>query len=440
MQTAPTLACAAAPAATRGAYKWWVVFMLWFVCFLNYADRQAISAIFPKLQQEFGFDKEQLGLIGSAFMWVYAFGAPLAGYIGDRVRRKELILGGCVFWSLITVLTGRCAKFWQFVTVRASEGFGETFYFPASMSLISDYHGPQTRSKALSFHQSSVYIGTVAGTWVAAILAQHYGWRLGFYFFGSAGILLAIVLFALLREPRRGMSESLDQSESDRLPVSELLATVLAQPTAILLMLAFLGANFVATIFLVWAPTFLVEKFHYTLANAGFSGTAFIHLSSAVSAPLGGVLADALSRRRAGGRMLVQACGLLIGAAFVFLVGATNRTQVLLISMTLFGFCKGLYDSNIFASLYDVVEPRARATAAGFMNTVGWIGGAFGPLYVGYFALHGSWGSQIANMSHAIAMTAGIYIVSGVLLLVAARRCSHASRGTGFQPVQAARS
>ena len=426
MQTAPTLSYATSEPATRGSYKWWVVFMLWFVCFLNYADRQAISAIFPKLEQEFGFNKEQLGLIGSAFMWVYALGAPLAGYIGDRMRRKELILGGCVFWSLITVLTGRCTALWQFVTVRASEGFGETFYFPASMSLISDYHGPRTRSKALSFHQSSVYIGTVAGTWVAAILAQHYGWRLGFYFFGSAGILLAIVLFALLREPSRGMSESLDPRQIARLPASELLASVLAQPTAVLLMLAFLGANFVATIFLVWAPTFLVEKFHYTLATAGFSGTAFIHLSSAVSAPLGGVIADALARRKAGGRMLVQAFGLLSGASFVFLVGATDRTGVLLISMTLFGFCKGLYDSNIFASLYDVVEPRARATAAGFMNTVGWLGGALGPLYVGYFALHGAYGSQVANMSHAISLAAGIYILSGLLLLAAAR-----NRGPG---------
>ena len=52
--------------------------MLWFVCFFNYADRQAIFSVFPKLKEEFGFDKVQLGLIGSAFMWVYAFGAPAA--------------------------------------------------------------------------------------------------------------------------------------------------------------------------------------------------------------------------------------------------------------------------------------------------------------------------------------------------------------------------
>jgi len=100
-------------------YKWWVVFMLWFVCFFNYADRQAIFSVFPVLEKEFGLSKQQLGLIGSAFMWVYAGAAPLAGFIGDRLRRKDLILGGFFFWSVVTVTTGWARKFWHLVTIRA---------------------------------------------------------------------------------------------------------------------------------------------------------------------------------------------------------------------------------------------------------------------------------------------------------------------------------
>src|SRR5690242_16682811 len=102
--------------------KWWVVLMLWFICFLNYCDRQAIFSVFPRLKQEFGLDNIQLGLIGSAFMWLYAGTAPLAGFAGDRFRRKHLILGGCLFWSFITMLTGWCGKLWHFITVRAAEG------------------------------------------------------------------------------------------------------------------------------------------------------------------------------------------------------------------------------------------------------------------------------------------------------------------------------
>jgi MFS family permease len=415
-------------------YKWWVVFMLWFVCFFNYADRQAIFAVFPKLKEEFGFDTVQLGFIGSAFMWVYAFGAPAAGFICDRFRRKNLILGGCLFWSFVTVTTGRCSKFWHFVTVRALEGFGETFYFPASMSLVSDYHDRRTRSRALSFHQSSVYLGTILGSWIGAWFAEHVGWRYGFYLFGSLGMVLAVVLFRFLREPERGAA---DAAAGDlpahgvtpaNLSLAETLKVIFRSPVVPLLMLAFVGANFVATIFLTWTPTFLVEKFGFRLSSAGLSGTVFIHLASALSVPVAGTLADRLTRRFAGGRMLVQALGLLAGAAFVVLVGRTADTATLLLAMTAFGACKGFYDSGIFASLFDAIEPRARGTAAGLMNTVGWGGGALGPVFVGWASKYGSKPTEVENMSDAIAFGGVIYLVAAASIAAAVVLCTRRAR------------
>jgi len=401
--------------------------MLWLVCFFNYADRQAIFSVFPKLESEFGFNPVQLGLIGSAFMWVYAAAAPLAGYAGDRWLRKPIILGGCVFWSFVTMLTGSCNRFWHFMTVRALEGLGETFYFPASTSLMSDYHGAHTRSRALGIHNSSVYLGTIAGGWLGAWFAVHSGWRSGFYFFGGAGILLALGLTRFLREPVRGQSE--DGRASANLNVTSaapefrgIAVNLFRNPTALLLMLAFVGANFVATIFLTWTPTFLVKKFGFQLTTAGLSGSVFIHLASALSVPFGGWLADHWAKRRGGGRMLVQAVGLLAGAVFVFLVGSTKTASVLLVVMTIFGLCKGLYDSNIFASIFDVVDPRARATAAGIMNTVGWGGGALGPLAVGLFTRYGRHSNGIDNMSEAISSCSVLYVGSGLLLLIAAAR------------------
>ena len=71
--------------------------------------------------------------------------------------------------------------------------------------------------------------------------------------------------------------------------------------------------------------------------------------------------------------------------------------------MVAFGFCKGFYDSGIFASLYDTIEPRARATAAGLMNTIGWAGGAIGTMTIGAVAKYGRHASKAENMSEAIA-------------------------------------
>ncbi len=108
------------------------------------------------------------------------------------------------------MLTGWCGRLWQFVTLRALEGLGETFHFPASMSLVSDYHGGRTRSRALAIHQSSVYLGTIGGSWLGAWFAERHGWRVGFYCFGLSGMVLALILYRFLREPRRGQSESQD--------------------------------------------------------------------------------------------------------------------------------------------------------------------------------------------------------------------------------------
>src|SRR5262249_15062649 len=107
---------------------------------------------------------------------------------------------------------------------------------------------------------------------------------------------------------------------------------------------------------------------------------------------------------------------------FVFGVGWASTAGVLLIMMSLVGFCKGDYDSNIFASIFDVVEPRARATAAGLMNTVGWGGAAFGPGIVGWLSQHGRHATEMENMSEAISLCSGIYITGAVLLFAAAVR------------------
>ena len=402
-------------------YKWWVVFMLWWVCFFNYADRQAISSVLPLLAREFRFDPVQLGLIGSAFAWVYAVLAPAAGVLADRAIRHRVLVWACVVWSFFTLATAWCVSLPMFVTIRALTGLGETFYFPAAMALISDYHGRQTRSRAMSWHQSAVYAGTILGSWLAALVAERCGWRVPFFLFGPAGIVLAMVLAKWLREPQRGAAEQsrrLPANERDQpMSVRHTLVLIVRTPSALLLMGGFLCANFVAVIFLTWTPTFLVEKFHYAIGAAGLTGTVYIHLASALAVPLAGGLADRLVRRRLTGRMLVQTLGLVAGAAFVLLVGKTSHTATLLAAMTAFGVCKGFYDSGIFASLYDVIEPRARGTAAGLMNTVGWGGGALGPLCFGLAAKYGGGTSTVENMSNAIALGALFYLAAAACLI-----------------------
>jgi len=137
--------------------------------------------------------------------------------------------------------------------------------------------------------------------------------------------------------------------------------------------------------------------------------------------PLGGWLADVLRRRTPGGRMIVQAAGVFCGAPFVALCGLTSSAVWLVIALTAWGLFKGLYDANIFASVFDVIRPEARGTAAGFMNMVGWLGGGgTAPVIIGYI-------SEQRSLGFAISATAVVYLVAGALLIMAINRCSSTS-------------
>jgi MFS family permease len=291
---------------------------------------------------------------------------------------------------------------------RGAEALGESFYFPASMSLLSDYHGPTTRSRALGFHQTSVYIGTIAGGFFAGLIGQTYGWRWSFVVFGVLGILLGLVLNKWLIEPKR---ETAPQAST---PPSGFL-----NPTAILLMAAFLCANFVALVLLSWMPSFLSEKFNLSLAASGLTATLYVQLASMAGSPAGGWCADALRRKMRGGRMLVQAVGLLCGAPFVVLCGWTRSVPILILALAAWGFFKGIYDANIFASIFDVISPEARGTAAGLMNMVGWLGGGIAPVAVGFVA-------QRSSLSAAIMLAASVYLLGALFLGIAAVRMKSA--------------
>jgi MFS family permease len=415
------------PAAVSPTYKWWVVLMLWTICVFNYADRQAIFSVFPLLEREMGLTPVQLGLLGSAFAWVYGLAAPLAGMVVDRVPRKTAILGGLHVWSAICLLTVFSRNFRHLFFFRAAEGLGETFYFPASMSLLSDYHGRATRSRAMGLHQTSVYVGTIGGGFFAGLIGQYYGWRLSFVVFGGLGILLGFILQRVLIEPRRGASEApgpepLSPGPARTEPSSPeprsaygfgaFLSLAARTPTLICLMGAFMCANFVAVVLLSWMPKFLFDRFHMSLAMSGLTATLFVQLASMAAAPAGGWLADTWRRRTPRGRMAVQMIGVLGGAPFVVLCGVTSSVSVLILALTAWGLFKGLYDANIFASVFDVVGPEARGTAAGFMNAVGWLaGGGSAPVVIGLIA-------QRYSLGTAIALASTVYVMAGLLLLV----------------------
>ncbi len=288
---------------SRPFYPWFVVGSLWFCGFFNYADRQAVFSVFPLLKTEFGLSKTQQGLLGTAFMAVYAIASPFAGYLVDRFSRRFLVGVGLTFWSLICAATAYSRNFAQLLFFRAAEGLGEAFYFPASMSVLADYHGPRTVSRAMSIHQTSVYLGTAGGAALTGFLAQRHGWRSPFWVLGLAGMLYALILVFCLIEPTR---TALTAKKDRAIPLDEdewiappahsdslggKIGRIISNPAAALLLVVFVGANFVASTFLTWLPTFIFEGFKLGWDTSSFTST-FGPLASLPGAVCGGFAAD----------------------------------------------------------------------------------------------------------------------------------------------------
>lgn len=375
-----------------GSYRWKVVGMLWLICFFNYADRQAIYSVFPLLERDLGLSPLQLGLLGSAFAWIYAVAGPLAGMLVDRISKKTAILAGLEVWSLICAATALSRRFTTLLLFRAAEGLGESIYFPASMSTLAAYHPGNTRSKAFGMHQTSVYAGTVAGGMLAGWIAEHYGWRQSFILFGTLGILLGIFLLRALKEPPQSASQ---HKESGSLLL--FAKTVAKIPGAALLMLGFAAMNFVAVVQLTWIPSFLYQKFHLSLSMAALFATLLAQTGAVAGATLGGIIADRRSNLP-GGRVSVQIAGAVMGVPFVVLCGQGSTLALTLFALFGWGFCKGLYDANTFASLFDLLPSEVRGVSTGTMNSFGWLlGGTTAPVFIGYFATHIGLGNSIST-------------------------------------------
>ena len=119
---------------------------MFFIACLNYADRTAISAVFPLLRSELGISDVGLGAIGSFFLWSYAIGSPFAGWLADRVSRSRMVVYSLTAWSLITIATGMVTDSNQLLFTRILLGLAECGYLPAAIALIADHHSPETRA------------------------------------------------------------------------------------------------------------------------------------------------------------------------------------------------------------------------------------------------------------------------------------------------------
>ena len=180
------------PAADN--YPWILISLLWMVSFLNAADRSILNSVKPLLRDAFDITDIQLGIIDTTFFWTYAVCAFVFGRVGDSVRRRNMIIFGLIFWSMATGIMPFATGFAMLLGMRTLVAVGESTYYPTATALISSWHKPSMRSRALSIHQTAVFAGGGIGGWVAGKLADSYGWSAPFIIFAALGFVVMAIL------------------------------------------------------------------------------------------------------------------------------------------------------------------------------------------------------------------------------------------------------
>jgi len=388
--------------------------LLWIAFFLHQGDRQIFNAVLPLIKADFQASDVQLGMVVTAFTLVYGVFVPLAGCLGDFVTKKWIVCLSLLTFSAGTLCTGFSTSVLMLLLFRSAvTGGGEAFYYPAANSLIGLYH-QNTRAQAMAVHQSALYVGIVASSWIAGWVGEAQGLRSTFYVFGSFGVLMAVVVAMRLRNERHDFTPATAQSDAPSL--REVLRNVLRTPTLYFLSLAFGGMVFAGIGYMTWMPTFLHEKFHLSVKDAALHSMLWHYIFAFIGVMVGGRVSDRLAARRRTIRMEMEYLGLLLGAPFIWLMGASSNLTIVYVALAAFGFFRGIYDSNLFAALFDVIPPRYRSSATGLMLSCAFTVGATSPVLLGYVKQH-------VNLSIGLSSLAFVYLAGGALILVATKLC-----------------
>jgi sugar phosphate permease len=391
-------------------YKWELLIWLWLAYFFNQGDRQIFNIALPLIKADLGLTDAQLGLVGSIFILTLGICFPIAGFVGDIYNRKKIVTYSLFFWSLATFLTGFGTSLVHLVILRSlSVGGGEAFYAPAANGLIGQFH-KKSRALAMSIHQTSLYAGVIVSGALGGYIAQTYGWKNTFFLYGGIGIFLAIILLWRLKPTVSAISD-LNWSDQKIFIKSATLALI-SKPSAVLLCVAFLSLVIVNVGFTTWMPTFLHEKFNLSIGDAGFNSMFYHHIFAFVGVIVGGVLSDKLAVKAIKYRLVVQSLGLFLGVPFIYGMGQAETAFMTYVALSGFGFFRGLYEANLYATLFAVIEPEYRSTSVGLSAMFAFIIASIVPFLLGYL-------KPTIGLSDGLSALSVSFLIGGICILIA---------------------
>ena len=370
-------------------YRYLVVALLAVVYTFNFMDRQILSTLTEPIRKDLGFSDTQMGMLGglSFALFYTTFGIPVA-WLCDRSRRVTIMAAACALWSLATAGCGLAKSFVQMAVLRMTVGIGEAGGSPPSYSLISDYFPPKERGTGLALYSLGVPLGSLLGTALGASVAADYGWRTAFFVVGLPGVVLALLMLLIIREPKRGALDPMigdATSHAAAPPVLEVIGAFLANRTLLCVAISSGLSAFVGYALLNWNVPLLMRVKGMSLKEVSHYYSIVLGLTGVVGTFASGWLADKLGQLDKRWYAWISAlafCVTLFGLAGIILA---PTWQITLIFIGFGALAANMYLAPALAVVQNAVPPGARTMSGAILlfvlNLVG-LGG--GPTYLGF--------------------------------------------------------
>jgi len=296
----------------RESYAWYVIGVLFLVTVLSQMDRQLPTLLIGPIRAEFGISDTAFSILqGYAFSIVYTLAGIPLGRMVDRSHRRNMILVGLLFWSLMTICSGLAQTYSQLFVARMGIGIGEAVLAPAAYSIIADYVCPDRRGRALALYYMSIGIGSGASLFIGGLVLQSLppdgfslpvvgqmdNWRWMFLFAGVPGIAVAVLLLSV-QEPHRQETRSADAAGRSQPSIAEVIAyvkqnratfsRVLIYPS----ILAIIGYGSLA-----WAPALMQRRFAVPTSEAAVIIGILIAVCGTIGTLISGWLSDHWHRK-----------------------------------------------------------------------------------------------------------------------------------------------
>lgn len=366
------------------------LWVLLIVYIFNFIDRQIVNILAEPIAKELGLSDTQIGLMtGIAFALFYTvLGLPIARY-ADRptTNRVGLISVALAIWSAMTVLCGFAQNFMQLLLARIGVGIGEAGCTPAAHSLIADKAPPEKRASAMAFYAMGIPLGSLLGMVIGGILADAVGWRHAFFWVGAPGVILAIGVFVILKDPRRHdvISEVAEvQSKPQPISFGAAISEIAKSRALILLMIAGALSAFLSYGKTTWQTIFFQRTHELTPGQTGLWLGLTAGVAAIIGTWLGGWLADRYGKEDRRHVLTAPAIGMVIAAPILFTGYLVNNWYISLALLANPTLLNSLYYGPLYSSVQGLVRPQARAMASAvLLFAQNLIGLGLGPLFFG---------------------------------------------------------